>query len=688
MYNLSIIDTILKEGKMKIDLVYLWVDGNDPKWQEEKEKWQEKLGIGSSRSADMCRFIDNEELRYSLRSVEMNAPWINKIFIVTNGQVPKWLDANHPKIRIVTHEEIMPADALPTFNSEAIEACLMNIPDLSEYFLYANDDMFINRPVTPNFFFDDYQNPIARFAELNWSEELINKSLFLTNVNYSMNLIKSKFGKEYKHDSIHNIEAYRKSLLTACKEIFPNEFEKTTMYKFRSPNSIQRTIYTFYQLATTNQKPQICNNKQNSKEKNLDALYCDITSQQQILKLLTKFNPYLLCINDCENTNPEYRKNFKNFLATLYPESQAWEKNTDKEFIEPAFPNKNARTIVFAPDNIFAKYFSTTLQSLIQNSDLNEYYDIIIFENDITERNKRLLNNMIPKNFSLRYFQIYLTDVNILKLMTPKKTWSISMYYRIFIPLMLHKFDRVLYCDSDIIFNQPIDEFFNIDFEGNEILAVADSCMSKLLDIRPRIKAHLEKDLNLKNPEKYFNSGVIMFNINAIDKDAYYQAFEQYIKTKDLEFPDQDILNVIFEGKAKIIPCKWNYQYGTLICEKNFLNHVYGEYRKEFIKARKNPIIIHYTTPRKPWKDPYREWAEVFWKYAKDTPFFAEIIYSNTKNNNDMLKILNRRWKIYYDYYRSKLLVHLTFGLRKEHYIEKRDHYKAFVNKIRSFKKL
>ena len=102
MYNLSIIDTILKEGKMKIDLVYLWVDGNDPKWQEEKEKWQEKLGIGSSRSADMCRFIDNEELRYSLRSVEMNAPWINKIFIVTNGQVPKWLDANHPKIRIVT----------------------------------------------------------------------------------------------------------------------------------------------------------------------------------------------------------------------------------------------------------------------------------------------------------------------------------------------------------------------------------------------------------------------------------------------------------------------------------------------------------------------------------------------------------------------------------------------------------
>ena len=97
----------------KIDLVYLWVNGNDTKWQEEKEEWQTRLNIPSGGSANNCRFIDNQELKYSLRSVEMNAPWINHIFIVTNGQVPEWLDTTHPKITIVTHKEIMPSEALP-----------------------------------------------------------------------------------------------------------------------------------------------------------------------------------------------------------------------------------------------------------------------------------------------------------------------------------------------------------------------------------------------------------------------------------------------------------------------------------------------------------------------------------------------------------------------------------------------
>ena len=112
---------------LKIDLVYLWVNGNDPKWQEEKEYWQKKLNIPTGDSTNNCRFIDNQELKYSLRSVEMNAPWINKIFIITNGQVPDWLDTSHPKIKIVTHSQIMPPDALPTFNSEAIETCIANI---------------------------------------------------------------------------------------------------------------------------------------------------------------------------------------------------------------------------------------------------------------------------------------------------------------------------------------------------------------------------------------------------------------------------------------------------------------------------------------------------------------------------------------------------------------------------------
>lgn len=82
----------------------------------------------------------------------MYAPWINKIFIVTDNQIPDWLDTNHPKIRIIDHKEIMPEECLPCFNSNAIETCIDNITELSEYFLYANDDMFFSSPVKPDDF--------------------------------------------------------------------------------------------------------------------------------------------------------------------------------------------------------------------------------------------------------------------------------------------------------------------------------------------------------------------------------------------------------------------------------------------------------------------------------------------------------------------------------------------------------
>lgn len=88
--------------------------------------------------------------RYSLRSLEVNAPWIRNIYIVTNGQVPTWLDTSNPRVKIVTHKEIFTEqNALPTFSSPAIELNLHHIPGLSDYFIYFNDDVFLGSPVYP-----------------------------------------------------------------------------------------------------------------------------------------------------------------------------------------------------------------------------------------------------------------------------------------------------------------------------------------------------------------------------------------------------------------------------------------------------------------------------------------------------------------------------------------------------------
>nr|XP_039262735.1 N-acetylglucosamine-1-phosphotransferase subunits alpha/beta-like [Styela clava] len=112
------------------------------------------------------RFEDNEELRYSLRSIEKFAPWIRKVFIVTNGQIPYWLNMDNPRIIIVTHEDIFVNKThLPTFSSPAIESHIHRIPGLAKKFIYMNDDVMFGRPVWPD---DFYTHSFGQKVYLTW----------------------------------------------------------------------------------------------------------------------------------------------------------------------------------------------------------------------------------------------------------------------------------------------------------------------------------------------------------------------------------------------------------------------------------------------------------------------------------------------------------------------------------------
>ena len=131
-----------------VDLVYMWVDGNDPEWRAKRNRYMGGDNKGTSEGVADARWRDNEELRYSLRSVEMYASWINHIYIVTDGQCPAWLNTSNPKITIVDHKEILPEEALPIFSSSAIESCIYRIPGLSEHFILGNDDTMFTKPTS------------------------------------------------------------------------------------------------------------------------------------------------------------------------------------------------------------------------------------------------------------------------------------------------------------------------------------------------------------------------------------------------------------------------------------------------------------------------------------------------------------------------------------------------------------
>ncbi|MBR2239656.1 MAG: Stealth CR1 domain-containing protein [Prevotella sp.] len=135
-------------GIKQIDFVVTWLDSSDPAWQKEYALYKNAKGDkGKGRYREMNIF------HYWFRALEKYAPWVNKVYLVTNGKFPDWINKENPKLVLVKHEDYIPQKFLPTFNSCTIELLLHRIKGLSEHFVYFNDDIIINSPVTPDYYF-------------------------------------------------------------------------------------------------------------------------------------------------------------------------------------------------------------------------------------------------------------------------------------------------------------------------------------------------------------------------------------------------------------------------------------------------------------------------------------------------------------------------------------------------------
>ena len=147
---------MVHESVIQMDVVITWVNGSEPSHIQQFIKY---TGLGLDEVEIKKRFNEYGMLRFVLRSVHKYMPFARRVFLVTNGQVPTWWNKNNPQAQIVTHDQIFVtevegmkvpiADALPTFNSNAIEANLHNIPGLSKYFVYLNDDVLFTKPMVP-----------------------------------------------------------------------------------------------------------------------------------------------------------------------------------------------------------------------------------------------------------------------------------------------------------------------------------------------------------------------------------------------------------------------------------------------------------------------------------------------------------------------------------------------------------
>lgn len=247
---------LLWEVDFPIDAVYTWVDGADPFWQAQKASALNVLDqdLYVNDAVSDARFADHDELKYSLRSVEQFAPWIRKIWIVTAGQIPDWLDTSNPKIEIVSHSEIWPdSSGLPNFNSHAIESNLHRIKGLSEHYLYFNDDFFLTRPLDPSAFF--YGNGISKvfFSKAMVDQDEISEfdnasSIAAKNARIEL---ETKGYKTFSRKFFHTPSALNRKLIEKAEEEFSDIFKRTRQAQFREPTdvAISGSFYFNYAMA-------------------------------------------------------------------------------------------------------------------------------------------------------------------------------------------------------------------------------------------------------------------------------------------------------------------------------------------------------------------------------------------------------------------------------------------------------
>lgn len=246
-----------------IDVVYTWVNSKDPEWIELKQKALETITDIGHIDNTKARWVNTndpyEEISLSIESVRTYLPWVRNIFVVTQRpqQLPEHITSKF-NVLYVHHDQIIHSHFLPVFSSHAIEANIHRIPDLSEKFIYFNDDMYINRPMKISDFFYGAKRPIFRYYKyysfyLNYISRLVNSNeQHMNSMIHCRHLFEQKT-KPYLLPCIHQATPITKEIMSDAEEMFKKDWERTSSNKFRSLGDIV-PVYISIALAYHNKK--------------------------------------------------------------------------------------------------------------------------------------------------------------------------------------------------------------------------------------------------------------------------------------------------------------------------------------------------------------------------------------------------------------------------------------------------
>jgi len=306
-----------------IDIVITWVDGNDVNWLNKKDKHSPNKK--SIKTADVKgRFRDNQELKYLLRSIEKN--FITEepnIFIVVDKQIPDWINKDKDKVKIINHNDFIPNKYLPLFSSRAIETFIHRIPNISDFFIYLNDDCFFNKKIEYNdLFFNGKAIMHFEKNKININDD-ISVSNF-ANINAGIlasQFIYKKFNITNKHLTAHSPKLIDKKFIFELEKKEPDIFEKTRIGKFREYDSHSIIASLYPHIYTAIGKGEVNFN---------DVFYMGNNDTDAVKKYkhILDNKHYGVCINDTSDNKPsddEIFKLQKRFYESMFPIKSKYE---------------------------------------------------------------------------------------------------------------------------------------------------------------------------------------------------------------------------------------------------------------------------------------------------------------------------------------------------------------------------
>lgn len=289
---------------------------------------------------------------------------------------------------------------------------------------------------------------------------------------------------------------------------------------------------------------------------------------------------------------------------------------------------KDSINIVFGTNNNYAKYLTVALNSLIEKTSANRFYDIIILETDVKENLKQLIKSLAENkaNISIRF----VNTEEIFKSLESKNLFchiyfTKEMYLRLFIPDILQDYEKALYIDCDTLIQADVAELFDIDLDDNYIAAVKD--FNTIVNVKhyQKINYYYSQVLKFGVLDNYFNSGVLVMNLNEFRRiNLIEKTLELLSIHKELLYPDQDLLNIICKNKVKILESGWNYVFSvnsSLIYDNYFIPLAI-----EWAQGLANQKIIHYLSENKPWKCPELGYSDIWWFAAKKTLLYQDLL--------------------------------------------------------------